>query len=124
VLAHPRLLSVDAGGGVGGGSGRRSIDGREPVAIVVRARARHSGEAGLDLLPEGVDAGIPRVGDLLEGLLGLALLHLEARVRDRLGNEAAELGCPTVSMLPARTSVGAVTRGSRSVVSWSANASR
>jgi hypothetical protein len=48
----------------------------------------------LDLAPEGVDPGVPLVGDLLEGLVGL-LLHdledLEAGARDPVGDGAAQL---------------------------------
>jgi hypothetical protein len=44
----------------------------------------------LDFAPEGIDAGVELVRDLLEGLVGLAGHDLEARARDCLGDESAE----------------------------------
>ncbi len=49
-----------------------------------------SAPACLDLLPEGVDARVPLVRDLLEGLVGLLLHHLELGAGNELGNGAAE----------------------------------
>jgi hypothetical protein len=45
----------------------------------------------LHLAPEGVHAGAPLVRDLLEGLMGLLLHHLEAGAGDQFGDGATEL---------------------------------
>jgi hypothetical protein len=42
--------------------------------------------------PEGVDAGVPLIGRLLEGLVGFLFHDLEAGAGDQLGDGAAELG--------------------------------
>jgi hypothetical protein len=56
-------------------------------------RARREGRvsgAGVDVAPEGVDAGVELVRDLLEGLMGFAGHDLEERVRDLGGNGSTE----------------------------------
>src|SRR5687767_11637136 len=47
--------------------------------------------ACVDLAPEGVDAGVPLGGHLLEGLVGLLFHELEAGAGDQVGDGAAEL---------------------------------
>jgi hypothetical protein len=79
--------------------------------------AQMSASERLNFPPEGVDAGIPLVRDLLEGLMGLLLHDLEPGARDQLRNGAAELRATGHVAAAANTSVGAATCGSRSVVS-------
>ena len=66
--------------------------------LVSRARAgvsggrkRHDLRSVLYLAPEGVDAGVPVVGRLLEGLMGFLFHNLELGSWDQLGDGAAEL---------------------------------
>ena len=102
--------------------------GSIPVAASRASCARHddtrvrcqSSTLRLDLAPEGVDAGVPLVRDLLEGLVGLPLHHLELGAGDHARRRARPSGGRAVmSRPPASTSVGARSRGRRSVVSWS-----
>src|SRR3712207_37979 len=51
-----------------------------------------SSGAGFDVAPEGVDARVPVVRDLLERLVGFLFHDLEAGAGDQLGDGAAQLG--------------------------------
>src|SRR3954447_17214910 len=64
---------------------RRSLSGDLPRSRGVGRRL-----AGLDLAPEGVDASVPLVGNLLEGLVGLPGQHFELGARNPLGDESPE----------------------------------
>src|SRR5512132_694055 len=71
-------------------SGGRALVSR---AVVRWPRWRRIGAGSvsrLNLAPEGVDAGVPLVGDLLEGLVGLPGLDVEARVRDSRGDRSTK----------------------------------
>jgi len=46
--------------------------------------------SSVNLPPEGVDTGVPLLRDLLKGLLGLLLHHLEQGIGDQLGDGAAK----------------------------------
>ena len=82
--------------------------------------ARRAGEPCLDVLPEGVDAGVPaRPGS--PGTAGATGPPGPRRVRPGSPRRrpVPSAGRAPGSAPPASTSVGAVIRGSRSVVSWS-----
>jgi hypothetical protein len=71
----------------------------------------------LNLPPEGVDAGVPLVRNLLEGLVGLPSHDVEARVRDVGGDSSTKARWQDDVEFADRMSVGAAISARRSAVS-------